>query len=95
MCWLKGVVDKRTDHGFKAGMYDKIDWLAWVSSSDITDSEDAALEKFDKRTDSATKELVKKANSSGLTDVNSVPKVDEKVSIPTLPDITKQATKKG
>jgi hypothetical protein len=92
---IKGVVDKRTDHGWKAGTYEKIDWLAWVSSSDITDSEDAALEKFDKRTDSATKELVKKANSTGLTDVNSVPKVDEKSNTPTLPIVTKQSTKKG
>ena len=71
---IKNRVDKRTDRGWSAGTYEKIDWLGWVKSEDLTDSEEAAYAKYEKRTDSATKETVQNANKLEQSDVNSLPK---------------------
>lgn len=67
-------VDKRTSHGWNAGTYEKIDWLGWVKSEDLTDSEEAAYAKYEKRTDTVTKETVQAANKLEQSDVNSLPK---------------------
>ena len=73
---IKGVVDRRTSHGWAAGTYEKVDWLAWVSSADITDSEEVALEKYNKRSDAASLEAIKNANSNNQTTVVPVVKKD-------------------
>lgn len=67
---LSNIVDKRTSHGWGAGTYEKIVWLGWASSADITDNEDYALEKYNKRTDNATLGDVKTANNSNKPNVS-------------------------
>ncbi len=71
---VKNRVDKRTSNGWGAGTYVKVDWLGWVKAEDLTDSEEAAYAKYEKRTDTATKERVKTANQLEQSDVNSLPK---------------------
>ena len=61
---ISNNVDKRTSHGWGAGTYEKVDWLGWASSADVTDNETTSLEKFNKRTDGATVAQVKTANAS-------------------------------
>lgn len=91
---IKGFVDKRTDHGWNAGTYNKIDWLAWVSSADLTDSEDVALVRYDKRSDAATKETIKTTNAAGITDINNLPKADTKVKTTSAQTLQQNKTSK-
>lgn len=67
---ISGAVDERTSHGLGAGTYKKIDWFGFASSAEITDVEDNALEKYNKRTDGATKTAVASANAKGNSSVS-------------------------
>lgn len=60
--------------GWGAGEYSPRPMLAWVSSQDATDSEDAAFAAFDKREDGASIEDIKKANANGDTGYTKPPK---------------------
>lgn len=83
---LNNLVDKRTKHyiaggsflnlGESAGTYEKIPWLGWASSEDITDNESYALEKYNKRTDNASLVDVKTANKSLSSNVSSTGNVN-------------------
>lgn len=67
---LINIVDKRTSHGWGAGTYEKIPWLGWASSAEITDDENYALEKYNKRTDNASLKDVKSANANSKSNVD-------------------------
>lgn len=72
---VKGVVDKRTSHGWGAGTYEKIDWLGWVSSQFITNDIDLILNKYNK--------------SEVVVETSNVPKIPPVVTYPkTLPVVT-------
>lgn len=66
---ISGAVDERSQSGWGAGTYKKIDWFGWASSAEITDVQDNALEKYNKRTDGASKAAVANANAKGQTSV--------------------------
>jgi hypothetical protein len=74
----------RESGGWASGTYFEAPRVGWASSADITDSPTSALEKYNKRTDKATKsEVEKNQNEEGFEKTPEAAKDNANTKLPT------------